>query len=252
MQLRQSIFMQLIPRCHLRRSYFHATPFHFRPILLHNFAPQQFLHIIHSVVYDTQACGCVNYSVGYDVFNILTFIVTQRPLGVCLVCTLSPISATLCVSSVHWTSHMCYLGSNATKCWWWTPSDPKSYGCQRAAVVAVVGVQEARTVSLAAGSVHAWLEMDIFLPRSKRNTTSVFFPSYFGWILLKYENVERLPKTESVHYLLGDSCPRLASDGHVSAPIQKARPRIDRHGWTCPVLASTDHPHKWTQIGVSL
>ena len=75
MQLRQSIFMQLIPRCHLRRSYFHATPFHFRPILLHNFAPQQFLHIIHSVVYDTQACGCVNYSVGYDVFNILTFIV---------------------------------------------------------------------------------------------------------------------------------------------------------------------------------
>ena len=147
MQLRQSIFMQLIPRCHLRRSYFHATPFHFRPILLHNFDPQQFLHIIHSVVYDTQACGCVNYSVGYDVFNMLTFIVMQRPLGVCLVCTLSPISATLCVSSVHWTSHMCYLGSNATKCWWWTPSDPKSYGCQRAAVVAVVGVQEPRTVS---------------------------------------------------------------------------------------------------------
>ena len=181
MQLRQSIFMQLIPRCHLRRSYFHATPFHFRPILLHNFAPQQFLHIIHSVVYDTQACGCVNYSVGYDVFNMLTFIVTQRPLGVCLVCTLSPISATLCVSSVHWTSHMCYLGSNATKCWWWTPSDPKSYGCQRAAVAAVVGVQEARTVSLAAGSVHAWLEMDIFLPRSKRNTTSVFISLLF-WL----------------------------------------------------------------------
>ena len=117
----------------------------------------------------------------YDVFNILTFIVTQRPLGVCLVCTLSPISATLCVSSVHWTSHMCYLGSNATKCWWWTPSDPKSYGCQRAAVVAVVGVQEARTVSLAAGSVHAWLEMDIFLPRSKRNTTSVFISLLF-WL----------------------------------------------------------------------
>ena len=83
----------------------------------------------------------------------------------------------------------------------------------------VASFQEARTVNPAAEAVHAWLEMDIFQPRWER---FLFVTPYFGSdISLKNENALGKEPVSVVHYLLADSCPCLATDGHVSVPHSK-------------------------------